>query len=308
MSALWIDTDMGFDDLAAIGLCLAGGAEVSGLSIVAGNVPLERAVLNACACAEAFGWKMPIHAGADAPLAGSLQTAAYVLGSYGMPTVGLRLPEAVVRVPDEIEAVVALEGYLRSGGRRVLALGPLTNIARLLRRAPDLAAAMQLVWMGGSFGRGNHTAVAEFNAAVDPEAADIVLRSGAELIMVGLECCREVCVTLADLLALRRLPGTRAAILSDLFEGYVRIAANGTRPMALYDPVAAAVALEPDLVTLQPVHIAVELDGTLTRGMTVIEWRPHKAAPNARVALSPRAEDIRARFHAALRTMAEDHD
>ena len=305
---LWIDTDMGFDDLAAIGLCLAGGAEVSGLSIVAGNVPLGRAVLNACAGAETFGWKMPIHVGADAPLAAPPQTAAYVLGPHGMPTAGLRLPEAITRVPDEMDGVVALEGYLRAGGRQVLALGPLTNIALLLRRAPDLAAAMQLVWMGGAFGRGNHTAVAEFNAAVDPEAADIVLRSGAELIMVGLECCREVCVTLADLSALRMLPGTRAAILSDLFEGYVRIAANGTRPMALYDPVAAAVALAPDLVRLQPVHIAVELDGTLTRGMTVIEWRPHKAAPNACVALSPRAEDIRARLHAALRTMAENHD
>ncbi|MFT4012236.1 MAG: nucleoside hydrolase [Paracoccus sp. (in: a-proteobacteria)] len=304
---LWIDTDMGFDDLAAIGLCLAEGARVAGLSVVAGNVPLPRAVANACAAAEMFGWSMPILAGADAPLAGALQTADYVLGPDGMPSAGRRLP-APARGPDPGDAVAGLAAYLRGGGRDVLALGPLTNIAHLVRQEPKLAAGMRLTWMGGAFARGNHSAVAEFNAAVDPEAIDAVLGAGVALIMIGLECCREVLVGLDDLAALRALPGPRAALLADLYEGYVRIAANGARPMALYDPVAAALALDPRLATFQPVHIRAELTGTHTRGMTVIEWRAHKAAPNARVATQPDAPEIRRRFHAALAHMSRDRD
>ncbi|MFH5775485.1 nucleoside hydrolase [Paracoccus sp. NGMCC 1.201697] len=307
MSPLWIDTDMGFDDLAAIGLCLSGGAKIAGLSVVAGNVPLPRAVENACAAAEVFGWDMPILAGAAKPLAGALQTAAYVLGDDGMPSVGAHLPPAT-RMPDPGDAVEAMADYLREGGRRVLALGPLTNLAHLAARHPGLAAQADLVWMGGAFARGNHTAVAEFNAAVDPEAVDAVLGAGIRMVMVGLECCREVQVSLADITPLRALRGERAALLADLYEGYVRIAANGARPMALYDPVAAALALEPGLARYVDVHIAAELDGRLTRGMTVIEWRGHKAQPNARVALGPDAQEIRRRFHAALTSMCRDTD
>lgn len=303
MAALWIDTDMGFDDLAAIGLCLAQGAEVAGLSVVAGNVALPRALANACAAAEVFGWRMPIHAGAAAPLVAPLETAAYVLGADGMPSVGARLP-APTRLPDAGDGVERLADYLRTGGRKVLALGPLTNVAHLLARHPDLADVIDLIWMGGAFARGNHTAVAEFNAAVDPEALAAVLASGAALVIVGLECCRAVEVGLADLAPLRALPGAKAQLLADLYEGYVRIAADGARPMALYDPVAAALALDPALARYAPVNIAAELDGRHTRGMTVIEWRAHKARPNARVALDPDATAIRRRFHAALLDMA----
>jgi len=307
MAPLWIDTDMGFDDLAAIGLCLAGGAKIAGLSVVAGNVPLPRAVENACAAAEVFGWDMPVLGGAAGPLAGPLQTAAYVLGDDGMPTTGARLPRPTRRA-DPGCGIEALADYLRGGGSRVLALGPLTNIAHLFTRHPDLAQRIDLIWMGGAFARGNHTAVAEFNAAVDPEAVDVVLRTGIRMVMVGLECCREVQVSLADVAPLRALPGSRATLLADLYEGYVRIAADGARPMALYDPVAAALAMEPGLARYADVHIAAELDGRLTRGMTVIEWRGHKAAPNARVAINPDAEEIRRRFHAALTSMCRDTD
>lgn len=301
--SLWIDADMGFDDLAAIGLCLAEGAEVAGLSIVAGNVPLPQALQNAQAAAKTFGWTMPIHAGAATPLAAELQTAAYVLGDDGMPSVNRRLPVAPL-VPHGADAVAALADWLRAGGRQVLALGPLTNLAHLVTRYPDLAHDLDLVWMGGAFARGNHSAVAEFNAAVDPEAIDVVLRAGVNLLMVGLECCREVQVTLDDLPPLRALPGETAALLADLYEGYIRIAADGARPMSLYDPVAAALALDPALCRQEPVFLAAELTGTLTRGMTVIDWRGQKAAPNARVAMQPDAATIRSRFHAALSRMA----
>lgn len=303
-TALWIDTDMGFDDLAAIGLCLAEGREVAGLSLVAGNVGLDQAVANACAAATVFGWTMPIHAGAEAPLSGDLVTAEYVLGGDGMPTVGMRLPQ-VARDADSYDGVGALAAWIEGGGREVLAVGPLTNLAHLVVRHPELVPMFTVTWMGGAFARGNHTAVAEFNAAVDPEAIDILIKSGVDLVMVGLECCREVTVGLSDIPRLREISGPHAQLLGDLYEGYVRIADEGRRPMALYDPVAAVLALDPELAELTPVHMEVELTGEQTRGMTVIEWRAHKAAPNIRVAQHPARHKIRARFHAALHSMAK---
>lgn len=291
--------------MAAIGLCLAQGAQVAGLSIVAGNVTLAQAVQNATVAAEVFGWTMPIHPGAAAPLSGELQTAAYVLGADGMPSVSRRLPVGGARPVPVEDAVPAMMAWLRAGGGRVLALGPLTNLAHLALRAPNLVRGLEVVWMGGAFARGNHTAVAEFNAAVDPEAIEVVLRTGVNLLMVGLECCREVQVTLNDLPPLRAIAGEKAALLADLYEGYIRIAADGTRPMALYDPVAAALALDPALSQQEEVFLAAELRGVLTRGMTVIEWRRHKAVPNARVATAPNAAIIRTQFHAALIRMAK---
>ena len=132
---------------------------------------------------------------------------------------------------------------------------------------------------------GNHTATAEFNAAADPEALAIVLDSGVPFRMVGLDCCRQVQINLTDVLKLRGLQTERAQTIADLMEAYVRIASpDGRRPMALYDPVAAAALVDERAVTFLPVNIAVERSGGLTRGMTVCEFRPHKAAPNAEIA------------------------
>lgn len=288
---------MGFDDLSAVLLLQAAGVPVAGLSLVAGNTDLPRVIRNACACAELFGWSMPIHAGAAAPLAGPLVTAGYVLGPDGMPGRG-RLPDPT-RGPDSPDAVRALAAFLDAGGHDVLALGPLTNIAHLLRTRPDLAG-MRLTWMGGAHGPGNHTAVAEFNAAVDPEALAEVIAAGVQVRMVGLDCCRHVTVTLADVGPLRAIPGPHAALLADLLEGYVRIADDGARPMPLYDPVAAAALADPSSVTFAPARLDAECDGRLTRGMTVIEWRARKAAPNALIATRADAPRVRELFARGL--------
>lgn len=294
---------MGFDDLAAVLTLRAAGVPVAGLSLVAGNTALPGVIRNACACAGLFDWKMPMHAGAAAPLAGPLVTADYVLGPDGMP--GASLPEPA-RGPDSHDAVGALAQFLDGRGREVLALGPLTNIALLCRARPDLAPRMHLTWMGGSAGPGNHTAVAEFNAAVDPEALAEVLAAGVEVRMVGLDCCRQVTVTLADVAPLRQAPGPRAALLADLLEGYVRIAQG--RPMALFDPVAAAAVADPLAVTFAPARLDAECDGRLTRGMTVIEWRARKAAPNALIATRAEAARVRDLFARGLIAAAQGED
>jgi purine nucleosidase len=305
MRRVWIDTDMGFDDVVAIAMVAdAPDVSIAGLSLVAGNAPLDRVARNARDAAAFFGWAMPIHPGRDRPLLGDLVTAAYALGDGAMPTVGRTLPEADTPLSGE-PALSALARYLEEGGSEILALGPLTNIAALVIARPDLAARIRLVWMGGSAGLGNHSAVAEFNAAVDPEAIQAVIDAGVRIGMVGLDACRPVTVSIADAGRLRAVGGDRAAVLADLLEGYARIGQAGV-PHPLYDPVAAAAWIEPATVGFRPARLDAELSGRLTRGMTVIEWRvPRKAAANADIATVPDAERIRAMALGALERAAQ---
>ena len=289
MNHVWIDTDMGFDDLAAV-LTVAAqtGWTIDGLSLVAGNAPLPVVTDNAQRAAACFGWTMPIHAGRDRPLACELVTAQNILGADAMASAGRSLPPSRATLASR-DAVTALAQYLEQSGTpaTLLALGPLTNVAAALMRRPELAARIgDLVWMGGSAGPGNHTAAAEFNAAVDPESVQQVLDAGVPLRMVGLDACRQVRVRAADADALRQIGTERAEILADLLLGYVRIASpDGSLPMSLYDPTAAAALVAPQGMQWRDGHLVMELEGRHTRGMTVIEWRvPRRAKANAKIA------------------------
>lgn len=302
---VWIDTDMGFDDLAAM-ITVAASPQwrIAGMSLVAGNAPLSVVVDNALRAAHFMAWPFAVHAGCDQPLAGPLMTAQNILGADAMRSAGRSLPPERSALAS-IDALAALATHLRGEGApaTVLALGPLTNLATLLQRQPGLAARIgQLVWMGGSAGAGNHTAAAEFNAAVDPEAVQAVLDAGVPLRMVGLDACRQVRVQAADAAALRATGRARAALLADLLEGYVRIAsADGRKPMALYDPVAAVALTDASALQFAPAHVVVELLGRHTRGMTVVERRvPARAMANAWVATLVDEGRVRAAVLGAL--------
>ena len=287
--SVWIDTDMGFDDLAAV-LTVTAQPDwrITGMSLVAGNAPLSVVINNAERAADCFDWRFPIHSGCDRPLACDLVTAQDILGDDALRSAGRSLP--VTRRPlASDDAVLALEQYLEqhTTPATILALGPLTNIATVLQRRPELATRIAaLVWMGGSAGPGNHTAAAEFNAAVDPESVQQVLDHGVPLRMVGLDACRQVRVSAADAKDLRAIGTPRAELLADLLLGYVQIASpDYSRPMALYDPTAAAALVAPETMEFRPAHLVMELQGTHTRGMTVVEWRvPRRAVANAMVA------------------------
>jgi purine nucleosidase len=305
MPSLWIDTDMGFDDLAAV-LTVAAQAHwhIAGMSLVAGNAPLPVVTDNALRAAHCFGWTFPIHAGCAQPLACPLVTAQNILGDDAMRSAGRQLPSDRTALASD-DAVTALAQHLRQSAQAVtvLALGPLTNLATLLARHAELAPRIgQLLWMGGSAGPGNHSAAAEFNAAVDPESVQQVLDHHVPFSMVGLDACRQVRVHAADAQALRAAGGARAEMLADLLIGYVQIAsADGHLPMALYDPTAAAALVTPEAMVFRPAHMVMELRGEHTRGMTVLEWRvPRRAAPNVLVASSADEARLRATVLQAL--------
>jgi purine nucleosidase len=289
MTGVWIDTDLGFDDLAAVLTVLHTPPwRVEGMSMVAGNAPIEVVTDNALRAAAFFGWRFPIHVGSARPLAGELVTAQNILGADAMASAGRSLPPARAALASNA-AVAALADHLALAAepQTVLALGPLTNLARVLQQRPELAARIgRLLWMGGSAGPGNHTAAAEFNAAVDPEAINVVLDAGVRLDMVGLDACRQVRLHAADADALRAIGTGKAELLADLLLGYVRIASpDGSSPMSLYDPTAAAALVAPEGLAFRPAHVVAECVGVHTRGMTVVEWRvPRRAAANASVA------------------------
>lgn len=304
-AGVWIDTDLGFDDIAAIAVVLASPAHpVAGLGLVAGNAPLDQVIRNAFGCNALFGWQLDWHAGAEAPLREKLVTADYVLGTSGIRTAGRSLPaaEGALASADAVGAMQNWLGSLAAGSGDILALGPLTNIARLISAGRFLDRIGRIVLMGGSTDRGNHTAAAEFNIAVDPEAADIVFSSGLRVEMVGLNACREVPVIAEDVHWMRGFPGIAAETMADMLEGYLSIrGADLSVPMPLFDPLAAAALVAPDLVHFAPARVDVELVGRFTRGMTVCELRvPKRAEPNAKVAVGADSDAVRALFRRAL--------
>lgn len=281
---VWIDTDMGADDLFAI-LIAVQHAEVAGLSLSFGCTTLPQAARNAAGAAQTFGWRMPITLGAARPLLGPTETAARILGPTGMLARGPRLPQAEAAYP---AAPPALAAWMARGGA-VLALGPLTTLAATVLAFPE-AAPQRLIWMGGSTGRGNHTAFAEFNALADPLALAVLLDRGVQIDMIDLEACRQVQIGPADVDRLASRAGAQAALLASLLGGYLDIALSRGRPsMALYDPVAAVALVQPDLMDFSPVRLEVDITAADTRGQTRVSPGP----ANARVARRLDAAAIR---------------
>jgi inosine-uridine nucleoside N-ribohydrolase len=280
---IWIDTDMGFDDIAAIMVVAHAGLGIDGMSLTFGNAPLEHVRGNASSAAAAFVWPFPVHAGRSAPVLGRLETATGILGKTGIPTAGIALPEVPETFQDD--AFEALCAWLEKsdGERRILALGPLTNIAAVSLARPDLAARItDLTWMGGAVTNGNHTASAEFNAFADPEALAIVLAHRLPLRMADLDLCRMVQCGPDDVLPIRKAGGRNAALLADLLTGFIDIAISRGRPaMPLYDAVAAFGFCYPEHISWRTARIDVELGSALTRGRTVVETRAGRGEFNA---------------------------
>jgi len=274
-----IDTDPGQDDAVAILLALASPDEIDllGITAVAGNVPLALTQRNArIVCELARRRDVPVFAGCDAPLARKLVTAEHVHGKTGLD--GPQLPEPTIPLADG-HAVEFLIDTLRrepAGSVTLVPIGPLTNVAAAFRAAPDIIPRVgQIVLMGGAyFEVGNITPAAEFNIYVDPEAADIVFRSGVDLVVMPLDVTHKA-LTNRDRVGAFRAMGTEVGRMvaewTDFFERFDK-EKYGSEGAPLHDPCTIAWLIRPDLFTGRHINVEIELEGRHTTGMTVADW------------------------------------
>lgn len=286
---LLIDTDTASDDAVALLMALREpSVTVEAITVVAGNVPLDQAVQNALYTAELAGRpEVPIHGGRRQPLARPLETAQFVHGEDGMGDIGLplhgRTPagdrgvevivETIMSAPDEITLVT---------------LGPLTNVAEAIRLEPGIVEAVDHCYvMGGACaGPGNVTDVAEFNLWADPEAADVVVRSGMPLTFVGWD----ISVASAtfgpdDAAALRSLGplGEFAVDIQAVLDVYAR-EESGIAGFDLPDPIAMAVAIDPTIATFEDLFVEIRTGDGPDRGQDVVDWLGETGdEPNVRV-------------------------
>jgi len=285
-----IDTDPGTDDAVAILLALgAPELDLRALVAVAGNAPLDATERNARAILELAGRpEVPVYAGCPRSIGGASITAEHAHGDTGLGELELPPPQIPMRPTHGVDFLI---GTLRTAAPRsvtVCALGPLTNIATALVKAPDIAERMaELVVMGGaSYALGNTTPCAEFNIHADPTAAAIVFASGARITLIPLDLTHQVMST-PQRIERVRAAGNRCSVAAALLMGppRARRARRGQLPAyALHDPCVIAYLLAPDLFDGVEVNVAVETQSVLTLGMTVIDWRGISGRPrNARV-------------------------
>ncbi|HIC82031.1 MAG TPA: nucleoside hydrolase [Kiloniellaceae bacterium] len=273
-----IDTDPGQDDAIAILLALASEEfDVLGITAVAGNVPLRLTEANARRICELAGRpETKVFAGCARPLVRPLVTAEEVHGKTGLD--GSDLPEPTMPLQDG-HAVDWLVETLRAASPQsvtLCTLGPLTNVAAAMIKAPEIAGHIeQLVMMGGGFFEGgNVTPTAEFNIYVDPHAAQVVFSSGVKLVMHPLDVTHKALMKrewIDSLRALGTRTGTAAAGMLDFYERF-DMEKYGEDGGPLHDPCVLAYLLQPDLFQGRDCNVQIETGSELTMGMTVVDW------------------------------------
>ena len=265
-----LDCDPGHDDAIAILLALASPeVELLAVTSVAGNATLANTTANAIRVLDFAGRAdIPVAAGADRPLVRDPIVASGTHGDTGLD--GPELP-APSRDPDSRHAIDLIAELAFAHGEPVtlVATGPLTNVGLLLARHPAAAQALnRIVLMGGSMGPGNVTPSAEFNIWADPEAAQRVFTGGLDVTMVGLDVTHQA---LIDREAAERLrsSGRAGRLVAELVDFY-GLAHTHMAGSPIHDAVALAALLDPDMLTLEQVHIEVDR-GELCRGRTVVD-------------------------------------
>lgn len=274
-----IDTDPGQDDAVAILLALASPEDIDvlGICAVAGNVPLALTERNARIICELAGHRETrVFAGCEKPISRSLVTAEHVHGKTGLD--GPQLADPTMPLQEQHGVDFIIETLRREPAHTVTLcpLGPLTNIATAMQRAPDIIDRIQqIVLMGGAyFEVGNITPAAEFNIYVDPQAADIVFKSGVPLVVMPLDVTHKALTNRKRVEAFRALgtePGRMVAEWTDFFERF-DMQKYGSEGAPLHDPCVIAYLIDPSLFEGRHVNVEIETQSELTMGMTVADW------------------------------------
>jgi purine nucleosidase len=294
--------DTGVDDALALALAVRHPAiQLEAVLTSCGNVGLELATANTLRVLDWLGaTDVPVVAGADCPLEAPFVDAAYWHGVDGLG--GARLPASQRSALEDAPGYLVERLLAEPGEITVVCTGPLTNLALALRRDPGIVFRVKdVVVMGGAVQLpGNTTPTAEYNVYADPEAAAVVFNQDWPLTMVGLDVTQHVVLTAEEVGRLAGETSTEAVLLREVTQDL--LVNKGFESIALHDPLAVGVALDPGLVQTMSGQVRVETRGEYTRGQTVFDLRPRPARPasNTRVCMQVDAQRFRRMFFDAL--------
>lgn len=273
-----LDCDPGHDD--AVAMMLAWGnpsIELLGVTTVGGNQTLDKVTRNALSVATVVGMHdVPIAAGCRLPLVRPVEIAPDVHGDSGLD--GVELPEPAVELDPRHGVDLIIETIMSNepGTVTLVPTGPLTNIAMAARKEPRIVERVQeIVLMGGGYHVGNWSPVAEFNIKVDPEAAHIVFNEKWPIVMVGLDLTHQALATDEVAERIAAVPGSVSQFTLGLFTFFRKAYqdAQGFDFPPVHDPCTLAYLIDPTIVETVKVPVDVELNGSLTTGMTVADFR-----------------------------------
>ena len=284
------DTDPGQDDMAAILMAFASPEEIEVLGIVAvaGNVPLHHTSRNARKVCELAGRRdIPVFAGSENPFGRKLVTAEHVHGKTGLDGPDLPEPTMPLQPKHGVDFLIETLQAAAEGEITLCTLGPLTDVATAIARAPGIKPKIrEIVMMAGAyFEVGNITPAAEFNVYVDPTAADIVFKSGVPLVVMPLDVTHKLLMTEPRLDHLAGMGNRCGKALGEAltFSRSFDINKYGLDGAPLHDPTTIAYLLRPELFGGRHINVTIETDSELTMGMTVADyWRVTDRPANAR--------------------------
>lgn len=284
-----IDCDPGHDDMMAIMLA-ASSREIDllGVTTVAGNQTGDRTFKNALKILTLIDEDIPVARGADKPLLRELITAPQFHGQSGLD--GAELPEPGI-IPLKMDAVDFIIKTLKESNKKIILVptGPLTNIAMVLLKKPDIKNKIdRIVLMGGGMHDSNVTPVAEFNIYVDPEAAKIVFDSGVPITMVGLDVTNRALMSFEEIEGLIVDNGAISSRVGPLLKFFANANKKifGLNGAPIHDALAVAAVIDPTVIETKYLNVEVEVSSDLTRGATVVDiYGATGKAPNIDVAL-----------------------
>jgi inosine-uridine nucleoside N-ribohydrolase len=289
-----IDCDTGVDDALALLLALRSPVfNVLGITMVAGNVTLEKVIRNTLVVVEHACKEVPVFAGAYRPLVGTWTTAENAHGSDGLGNIGF--PDPRLKAEEEHAVDYLVRAFMEAEQPfDLITLAPLTNVALALHKEPRLTNRIRsLLMMAGGIQGGNVTPAAEFNVWVDPEAADLVFRSGIPMKMVPLEpIYSDSGIPAEDVEQLQGSDSPWCSMAASLLSwqlGRFETFTGTKRPATPPDLAAVGVAIDPTIAQSEMHPVAVECRGEHTRGMTVVDTRwyarllPGATSPNVDV-------------------------
>lgn len=310
MKKILIDCDPGHDDMIAIMVALAAkDVEVLGITTVAGNQTGDKTYVNARKVLTMIGRQdVPLAKGAMVPLVRELMTAAFIHGESGLE--GVELPEPDGPVLDVSARDFIVETLRNADGKVILVpTGPLTNIATIIRSAPEVLDKIErIVLIGGGIRDSNVTPGAEFNILVDPEAARIVFESKIPLTQVGLDVTNKTLLTYEDIEEITAMKGPISSYVGPLLKFFADMNKHnfGINGAPVHDALAVATAIWPDIVTTEFLNVSIETRGEFTLGQTVTDvYRVTGRKPNTEVAIAVDVDRMRNIMLDTIRTLDE---